>query len=142
VPIVTVHLLDGRHPPERLAGMLAALTERYAAVLESPVGRIRAAVVPHAPEHWATGGEIGLEAPWFTALVLADRPADQRARLLAALTDVLVAQLDCERSLVRGQIVPVDAADWGIGGVPAAAARRAEIDARAGSRVEPTREGR
>jgi phenylpyruvate tautomerase PptA (4-oxalocrotonate tautomerase family) len=98
--------------------------------------------VPHAPEHWATGGEIGLEAPWFTALVLADRPADQRARLLAALTDVLVAQLDCERSLVRGQIVPVDAADWGIGGVPAAAARRAEIDARVGSRVEPTREGR
>lgn len=64
---------------------------------------------------------------------VADRPADQRAWLLAALTDVLVAQLGCERTLVRGQIVPVDPEGRGIAGAPAAAARRAEIDVRAGS---------
>ena len=131
MPIVTVHLLDGRHPPARLESLLAALSARYAHVLGSPVERIRAVVELHPPQLWATGGQVGVEAPWFTALVLADRPAAQRAELLAALTAVLVDELGCEEALVRGQIVPVEPGDWGIGGVPAAVARGSEIAARA-----------
>jgi phenylpyruvate tautomerase PptA (4-oxalocrotonate tautomerase family) len=131
VPIVTVHLLDGRHPPERLAGMLAALTERYAAVGPRSDGSAR----PSCRTRPNTGRRVGRSAsrPRGSPRWCSPTAPPISARLLAALTDVLVAQLGCERSLVRGQIVPVDAADWGIGGVPAAAARRAEIDARAGS---------
>jgi phenylpyruvate tautomerase PptA (4-oxalocrotonate tautomerase family) len=130
MPIVEVHLLEGAHSATQHADLLAALTRRYAEVLDSQVERIRAVVVPHRPEHWATGGEQGVEAPYFTALVLEGRPVEQRHRLLGTFTDVIVDVLGVERALVRGRIVPVHPDDWGIGGVPASAARRTEIAAR------------
>jgi phenylpyruvate tautomerase PptA (4-oxalocrotonate tautomerase family) len=135
MPILTVHLVDGRHPPERHAELLAAMGARYAQVLESPIERIRTCLTQHRPEHWVTGGEPGREAPYFTALVLQGRPVEQRHRLLAELTDVLVDVLGVRRELVRGRIVPVDPNDWGIGGVPASRARAAEIAARAAGRA-------
>lgn len=131
MPIVTVHLLEGRHPAGQVSTLLAGLTQRYAAVLESPVERVRAFAQLHPPERWVTGGDPGVEAPYFTALVLAGRPVAQRHRLLADFTDLIVDVLGVPRSSVRGRIVPVDPDDWGIGGVPASAARRQEIDARA-----------
>ncbi len=131
MPIVEVHLVEGAHTPAQHSSLLTALTRRYAEVLDSPVDRIRACLVLHRPEHWATGGEPGVEAPYFTALVLEGRPAEQRHRLLGAFTDVLVDVLGVDRGLVRGRIVRVHPDDWGIGGVPASAARRSEIAARA-----------
>lgn len=131
MPIVQVHLLAGEHAPSQVAELLRTLTARYAEVLGSPVERVRAFVTEHPREHWATGGEIGVEAPYFSALVLADRPADQRRRLISAFTDVIAGVLGVDRRLVRGRIEPVDPADWGIAGVPASTARQVEIDARA-----------
>lgn len=136
MPIVTVHLLEGRYPTGQVSRLLAGLTERYAAVLESPPARIRAFAELHPPELWLTGGEPGRSAPYFTALVLAGRPVGQRHRLLAEFTDLIVDVLGVERAAVRGQIVPVDPDDWGIGGVPAGAARRSEIEARAAARSD------
>jgi phenylpyruvate tautomerase PptA (4-oxalocrotonate tautomerase family) len=130
MPILTVHLVDGRHPAAQHAELLAAMSARYAQVLESPVERVRAHLALHRAEHWATGGQVGVEAPYFTAVVLEGRPAEQRRRLLAELTDVLVDVLGVERGLVRGRVIPVHPDDWGIGGVPASAARAAEIAAR------------
>lgn len=75
-----------------------------------------------------------VSAPYFTAIVLAGRPAEQRHRLLAALTDILVEVLGVDRGLVRGRIIQVEPEDWGIGGTPAAAVRRDEITARAAAR--------
>ena len=123
--------MEGRHPPARHAELLAAMGACYARVLESPIERIRACLTLHRPEHWVTGGEPGLDAPYFTALVLQGRPVEQRHRLLAELTDVLVDVLGVRRELVRGRVVPVDPDDWGIGGLPASRARAAEIAARA-----------
>lgn len=131
MPIVTVHLLEGRHAAGQVTTLLSALTERYAAILESPPERVRAFARMHPPDLWLTGGQPGRSAPYFTALVLAGRPVAQRHRLLADFTDLIVDVLGVERAAVRGRIVPVDPDDWGIGGVPASAARRAEIDARA-----------
>jgi 4-oxalocrotonate tautomerase family enzyme len=130
MPIVQVHLLAGEHGPSQVAELLRALTTRYAEVLDAPVERIRAFVTEHPPQHWATGGEIGVEAPYFTALVLADRPVEQRRRLIGAFTDVIAGVLGVERRLIRGRIEPVDPGDWGIAGIPASTARRSEIDAR------------
>ena len=57
---------------------------------------------------------------------------EQRHRLLAELTDLLVGVLGVDRGRVRGRIVRVDPEDWAIGAVPASAARRDEIAARGG----------
>lgn len=132
MPIVEVHLVEGAHTPTQHAGLLTALSARYAEVLDSPLSRIRAYLTLHEPGHWSTGGEPGVPAPYFTAIVLAGRPAEQRHRLLAAFTDVVVDVLGVDREVVRGRIIQVDPDDWGIGGVPASAARRGEITARAG----------
>jgi len=83
-----------------------------------------------ASEHWAVGGEPGRVAPYFTVIVLEGRPAEQRRRLLGALTDIVVDVLGVDRRDVRGRIIQVAPDDWGIGGVPASAARRDEIAAR------------
>lgn len=135
MPILTVHLVEGLHTAEQHARLLATMSARYAEVLDSPIERVRACITLHRPEYWATGAVTAAEepvsAPYFTAIVLAGRPAEQRHRLLATFTDALVEILGVDRALVRGRIVQVDPEDWGIGGVPAAAARQAEIAARA-----------
>jgi 4-oxalocrotonate tautomerase family enzyme len=131
MPIVEVHLVEGEHPPAHVTQLLTALSRRYAEILDSPPERIRAVVTEHPARSWATGGVVGVEAPYFTAVVLEGRPAEQRHRLLAAFTDVLVDTLGVDRRLVRGRIIQVPPDDWAIGGVPASAARRGEIEARA-----------
>ena len=130
MPIVTVHLVEGRHPADQISTLLVALTERYASVLGEPVDRVRAFAQLHPPGMWVTGGEQDVEAPYFTALVLTGRPLAQRRRLLADFTDLIVDVLWVERASVRGRIVPVDPDDWGIGGVTTGECRRREPDER------------
>lgn len=131
MPIVEVHLVEGHHSPDQHARLLAALSTRYAEVLDAPVERIRAYLTMHPRAHWATGGVTdGTPAPYFTAIVLSGRPMAQRHRLLTCFTDLIVDILGVERVRVRGRIIQVDPDDWAIGGVPASAARRDEIAAR------------
>jgi 4-oxalocrotonate tautomerase family enzyme len=135
VPVLEVHLVEGDHSPDAVARLLAETSRRYAAVLESPVERIRAYATLHPREHWAVGGETGAApAPYFTAIVLEGRPVEQRHRLLAELTDLVVDVLGVARSRVRGRIIQVPPDDWAIGGVPASGARPDEIAARASGR--------
>lgn len=131
MPIFEVHVLADRHPPERLEQLLGELTRRYAEVLDSPPARVRGWVTEHPARAWVTGGEVGVEAPYVTALVLEGRPVAQRHRLIAALTDAIVDVLGSPRELVRARVVQVPPDDWGIAGAPASAARATEIAARA-----------
>ncbi|NMO91036.1 tautomerase family protein [Actinomycetospora sp. TBRC 11914] len=134
MPVVEIHLVEGQQPPARIEELLRRVSERYAAVLESPITRIRAFVTMHPPELWSTGGVTaavdGDPAPYFVAAVLEGRPAEQRQRLLAEITDTLCEVLGATRSRVRGRIAQVPPEDWGIGGVPASSRRREEIVAR------------
>jgi phenylpyruvate tautomerase PptA (4-oxalocrotonate tautomerase family) len=132
MPIVEVHLVEGMHTAAQHAELLTVVSARYAEILDSPPERVRAYLTLHRPEHWVTGGRPGPgpSAPYFTAIMLEGRPAEQRRRVLEAITDILVDLLGVERSLVRGRIIPVHSADWAIGGVPASVARRSEIAAR------------
>ncbi|NMH95791.1 tautomerase family protein [Pseudonocardia acidicola] len=135
MPIVTVHLVEGQHTRDQHARLLTELSARYAAVLDSPIERVRALITLHGPHEWAAAGVPATAgpapAPYFTALVLEGRPLEQRHRLLTEFTDIIVDVLGVDRGVVRGRIIRVDPDDWGIGGVPASAARRAEIAARA-----------
>ena len=133
MPILEVHLVEGEHAVAQVAALLERMSTRYAEVLESPLERIRAYVTLHRPEQWTTGGVAGVEAPYFTAIVLEGRSAEQRRRLLGAVTDIIVDTLGVDRRAVRGRIIQVSPDDWAIGGVPASAVRGAEIAGRAGS---------
>ena len=133
MPILEVHLVEGEHAAAQVAELLERMSARYAEVLASPLERIRAYVTLHRPEQWATGGVAGVEAPYFTAIVLEGRSAEQRRRLLEAFTDIIVDTLGVDRRAVRGRIIQVSPDDWAIGGVPASAVRSTEIAGRAGS---------
>jgi 4-oxalocrotonate tautomerase family enzyme len=133
MPILEVHLVEGEHAAAQVGELLERMSARYAEVLESPLERIRAYVTLHRPEQWATGGVVGVEAPYFTAIVLEGRSAEQRRRLLGAFTDIIVDTLGVDRRGVRGRIIPVSPDDWAIGGVPASSVRGTEIAGRAGS---------
>ncbi len=134
MPVVEIHLVDGQHLPARMEELLARVSERYAAVLDSPISRVRAFVTMHPAELWATGGVPaavdGDPAPYFVAAVLEGRPVEQRHRLLGEITDAICEVLGVTRSRVRGRVAQVPPDDWSIGGVPAASKRRDEIIAR------------
>jgi 4-oxalocrotonate tautomerase family enzyme len=133
MPILEVHLVEGEHAAAQVAELLVRMSARYAEVLESPLERIRAYVTLHRPEQWTTGGVAGVEAPYFTAIVLEGRSAEQRRRLLEAFTDIIVDTLGVDRRGVRGRIIQVSPDDWAIGGVPASSVRSTEIAGRAGT---------
>lgn len=123
MPVAHFHLVDTSYTTEQRRRLLTEATRCYAEVLDSSLERVRTFVVGYAPEHVATAGAVvadgGIPAPYFTAIVLADRPAAQRQELLARFTDLIVEILEAPRSVVRGQIIEVDPANWGIAGTSA-----------------------
>lgn len=128
MPILEVHLVEGMHTPAQHAELLAAVSIRCAEVLGAPLDTVRGFLTLHRAEHWATAGVPASRssAPYFTAVVPADHPVEQRHRLLGACTDILVDVLGVDRRLVQGRIIPVLPEDWAVGGVPATAARRGQ----------------
>ncbi|GAA2892544.1 hypothetical protein GCM10010472_58840 [Pseudonocardia halophobica] len=135
MPVAHFHVVRAGVDPARRRRLLVEASRIYAEVLDSPIERVRVFVVEYDAEAAAVGGEIVAEgapaAPYFTAIVLAGRPAAQREELLARLTDLVVDVLGVERRRVRGRIVEVAPENWAIGGVAAASARADEIAARA-----------
>jgi phenylpyruvate tautomerase PptA (4-oxalocrotonate tautomerase family) len=127
MPVLEVHLVEGLHTPAQHAELLVALSTRYAEVTDVPLDRVRAHLTLHRPELWANGGipADGRSAPYFTAVLFSDRPAELRRRLLGALTDLIVDVLGVDRRLVHGEVVPVHPDDWAVGGVPGGTSRRA-----------------
>lgn len=127
MPVLEVHLVEGLHTSAQHAELLVALSTRYAEVTDVPLDRVRAHLTLHRPELWANGGipADGRSAPYFTAVVFADLPADLRRRLLGALTDLIVDVLGVDRRLVHGEVVPVQPGDWAVGGLPGGTSRRA-----------------
>jgi 4-oxalocrotonate tautomerase family enzyme len=116
--------------------LLSATAALFAEITESPLDRVRSQVRVVDPDDFAVGGapisESGVEAPFVSVDLLAGRPPEQHRALierLSALVSDIVA-VPIER--VRMRITEVPPHDWGIGGVPAAELRQAEIDARAG----------
>jgi len=131
MPLIQFHLVDGEYSDAQLRTLLERGSAAYAEVLESPVDRIRAFVTLHKPALWAIGGKADAAAnrsPYFSAVMMAERPPEQRRRALAVMTDLVVEVLAVERDRVRGSINLVQAQDWGIGGVPASVIRAAEVE--------------
>ncbi|TYC54239.1 4-oxalocrotonate tautomerase [Zoogloea oleivorans] len=135
MPVVNFHLVEGLTTPEQDERLLLGACRLYADVLRAPMERVRAFITPHRASQFAVAGELvahnGLHAPYFDFIVLDGRPLDERHRLLAGFTDLLVDTLGVRRDLVRGSCRRIEPQDWAIGGEPASALRKDEVEARA-----------
>jgi|CXWL01.1.fsa_nt_gi phenylpyruvate tautomerase PptA (4-oxalocrotonate tautomerase family) len=78
------------------------------------VGASGAFVSATPPHLWATAGRLisegGVPVPYFTRLALAARSQEQLETLMEGITALIVRHQDCNRSLVRGMVIPIDPA--------------------------------
>ena len=135
MPVVNFHLVEGSYSPEQAERLLRAAGALYAEVLAAPVERIRAFISRHRPEEFLVANDLasnnGLHAPFFDFIVLEGRTLEQRQRLLAGFTALLVEILGVKAELIRGTCRRVHPEDWSIGGQVASVLRADEIRARA-----------
>ena len=135
MPILNFHLVENQYTQEQHETLLLESSRFFAEVLRSPIERVRAFITLYRPELAAVGGEIvrinPQQAPYFTVIVLEGRPLEERQRLLAGFTDIVVDVLKVRRELVRGGITLIHPENWAIGGQPASQLRQAEVRARA-----------
>jgi 4-oxalocrotonate tautomerase len=135
MPVVNFHLISQQTTPSQDAQLLKEAAKLYSEVLKSPMERVRAFITTHPATQFFVAGELasnnGLHAPYFDFIVLEGRPVEERHRLLAGFTDLLVDILGVQRDLVRGSCRRIEPEDWSIGGVPASELRANEVKARA-----------
>jgi 4-oxalocrotonate tautomerase family enzyme len=133
MPYLRIELAEGVSPETRRE-LLRRTAERFAEITESPIERVRTLVVELPRDAFAVGGvpieDSGLQAPFVTIDVLAGRPPEQHRALIEQISPLVADIVGCPLDRVRTVVVEVPPDLWGIAGVPAAAARRAEIDAR------------
>lgn len=133
MPIIHIHLAEGSADTAQERRLLRDASRLYAEILECPIDRVRVFIVPYPRGRVAVAGmpldEGGTSAPYFEFLVLEGRPLDQRQRLLAGFSALIVDTLGIERGLVRGHCRSVRPEDWAIGGIPASELRKADIAA-------------
>lgn len=117
--------------PEQERRLLVEGSERYAAVMEAPVERVRIFVQHFDATAVAVGGRPLADSDgaiaYFEAIAMEGRPPATRHRLLSELTDLFVDVLGIERDLVRGMVTEVAPDNWGIAGTPASVLRSAEL---------------
>jgi 4-oxalocrotonate tautomerase len=134
MPVVNFHLVSLLTTPEQDERLLTEASKLYGDVLQSPIERVRAFITTHPSAQFAVAGELvshnGLHAPYFDFIVMEGRPVEERHRLMAGFTDLLVDILGVRRDLVRGSCRRIEPQYWSIGGVPANVLRAEEIAAR------------
>lgn len=134
MPILTVHLSCDTYAGEQLERLLVSASEIYARVLDSPLERVRVFLNLIERDAMAVGGEVvatsDRHAPFFEAIVLEGRPAQQKQLLMEAITDLLEDVLQVDRAGIRGVCWSVPPEDWCIAGTPASTKRAREIRAR------------
>jgi len=134
VPVMNIHLVEGRFDDIQLARLQRECAVHYGAVLNSPMERIRVFVTEHRPEAFFVEGALASDgaddAPYFEYVVLAGRPQSEIEALMTGFTDIVERELEVERARIRGLCRAVAPEHWGIGGTMAAALRAAEIAAR------------
>ena len=144
MPAAHINVLTG-HPRALLQQLIAEISDVFAAVLGAPKERLEVWVTEIDPELWGIAGETAskvlersprgeVEMPFVEMVVLAGRPKEQHHALIADVTAIIERLLGTAPGRVRVHIAEVAPDSWGIGGVPAAIARAAEIEARASSR--------
>lgn len=133
MPILNIHLVRGQHHEAQVSELLLRCSQLFADGLRCPIDRVRVFVTEHAPTQMCIGGQLASlaePAPFFSFYVLEGRSLEDRQRLMAGFTNLIVETLGVDRSRVRGSVIRVEPEDWSIAGTPASVLRQAEIEAR------------
>ena len=144
MPVAHINVLTG-HPRPVLQQLIAEVSDAFASIIAAPKERLEVWVTEVDPELWGVAGEPAstvleraprseVEMPFVEMVLLEGRPKEQHHALIAEITAVIERVLGTAPGRVRMHIAEVSPDSWGIGGVPAAIARAAEIEARAAQR--------
>lgn len=139
MPIVEYRIPAQTYPTQAIADLLQRSCALFAEELQAPIDRVRAVAHEIAPTAMCVAGRMVSDgeaaAPFFTYFLMTGRSEEQRHRLLAGFTDLIVECLGVDKSLIRGSVILVAPEDWAIAGVPAAVTRADEVAARAARTV-------
>ena len=141
MPVCNVIVLKG-HPQAVLKKLVVECSNTVHAVLEAPKDRLEVWVTEVEPAQWGLSGVPAdevlaqasrpeVEMPFIRMVLLQGRTTEQYHRLIREITSTVANVLAMKPDRIRVQIDEVDPDRWGIGGVPAAVKRAAEIATRA-----------
>ncbi|MGB1090654.1 MAG: tautomerase family protein [Oceanobacter sp.] len=134
MPIATIHVPESLLTEENSKAIATGACEIFAEALGAPLDRVRCFVNSYSDSGVFCGGAVvsdgGDPAPFYTFYVLADRTAELVTAMHEAFAALLAEKLNVDKSTIRGACQRITPEDWAIGGVPAAIARKAELDAR------------
>jgi 4-oxalocrotonate tautomerase len=109
MPIVEYRIPAQTYSAEAVADLLQRSCVLFSDELNAPIDRVRAVAHEISPSAMCVAGRLVSDgepaAPFFTFFLLTGRPEEQRHRLLAGFTDLIVECLGVEKSLVRGSVI-------------------------------------
>jgi len=124
VPIISIHLTAG-FDPARKAELLRAANQAVEDSLAAPRASIRVLLHELAPEHVMLDGQTGVALAQVQAFLIAGRPPERRAALIAALNAAAQTTLGLTARQVRVLVSDIPKTDMGVDdGVTALAAGR------------------
>jgi 4-oxalocrotonate tautomerase family enzyme len=132
MPLIQIDLMEG-HSADIQRELIERCTALYAEIVVAPIERFRATIMEFPPGHWGLGGVVGPEkvSPLIRISLMEGRPIELVHRLLAEMSALVADILSIPIENTRALITEIPVTHWGIGGVPASAARATEIAARA-----------
>lgn len=141
MPVAHIRVLQG-HSRDQLRSLVRDVSEAVVRVLQAPRDRLEVWVTEIDPDLWGVCGVPASEVlqstplaqaemPFIQMVLMEGRSKEQHHALIAEVTAAVAKVLGTDRHRIRAHISETRPDLWGIGGVPAAVLRAAEIQARA-----------
>jgi 4-oxalocrotonate tautomerase family enzyme len=132
MPLIQIDLMEG-HPSTTHRLLVERCTALFAEIVSAPIERFRAFVNLVPADQWALGGVVATTkvSPLIRIDLMVGRPPELLHRLIVELSALVAEILHIPVADTRVYITEIPTTHWGIGGVPASAARASEIAARA-----------
>ncbi len=140
MPVAHIRVLKG-HTRAQLRQLVTDVSNTVARILQAPKDRLEVWVTEIDPDLWGVCAEPAsdvlarepmesVEMPFIQMVLMSGRSKAQYHALIADITDVVAGILGTRKERIRVHIAETQPDNWGIGGVPAAIVRAAEIRAR------------
>jgi 4-oxalocrotonate tautomerase family enzyme len=128
MPTIQTFIVEGGSDSGK-ARLISALTSAVVSAIDAPVDAVRVILTEVPAANFGIGGQSAAARPaqaqaLMQAFLIAGRSAQQKVRLIAALTEAAVGAIEVDPQTVRVIITDVPNTDFGLGGQTAAALGR------------------